>query len=195
MNFLCGVGSSQYSYRHAHIYGIDLASPSELVAHDRNPDIIAKHIGADKVIFQDLEDLQKACAEALPEKDLREGRKFEVGVFNGEYVTPVQPGYFEHYEQVRRKGRQLKTQEGARDAAASGSAIKQETEAATNGVHINGLDHIIRGPETSNSIHASVGHHSHERNSGNQRRDSIDDTNLPRDRMDISLHNFGDYAG
>ena len=38
--------------RHPHIYGIDLALPSELIAHDRTADEIATHIGASKVIFQ-----------------------------------------------------------------------------------------------------------------------------------------------
>lgn len=183
-------------YRHAHIYGIDLASPSELVAHDRNADIIAKHVGADKVIFQDLEELQKACAEALPARyPGREDRKFEVGVFSGEYVTPVQPGYFEHYEQVRRKGRQLKTLDSARNAFACASAGKREFEAATNGVHINGQDHVIPAPGSSIPILATAEHNPFEREIGKQRRDSNDETTLPRDRMDISLHNFGDYAG
>lgn len=47
--------------RHPHIYGIDLASPSELIAHKRSVDEIATHIGAEKVIFQALEDLIDAC--------------------------------------------------------------------------------------------------------------------------------------
>lgn len=47
--------------RHPHIYGIDLASPSELIAHQRSVDEIATHIGAEKVIFQALEDLIDAC--------------------------------------------------------------------------------------------------------------------------------------
>ena len=47
--------------RHPHIYGIDLASPSELIAHKRTVDEIATHIGAEKVIFQALDDLVDAC--------------------------------------------------------------------------------------------------------------------------------------
>lgn len=65
--------------RHSHIYGIDLASPSELIAHTRNEDDIAKHIGAEKVIFQTLDDLKAACAEISPRKN----QAFEVGVFCG----------------------------------------------------------------------------------------------------------------
>ena len=107
----------------------------------------------------------------------------------------MQPGYFEHYEQVRRKGRQLKNLDAARNAVAGLSAIKGETEAATNGVHVNGKDNGISAAESSIPILTTVGHNPHGRENGRQRRDSTDDTNLPRDRMDISLHNFGDYAG
>lgn len=103
----------------------------------------------------------------------------------------MQPGYFEHYEQVRRKSRQLKNLDGARNAVASGSAGKRETESATNGVHINGQDHIIPVSESSIQILAPVAHNAHGRDQG----DSTDEITLPRDRMDISLHNFGDYAG
>lgn len=106
----------------------------------------------------------------------------------------MQPGYFEHYEQIRRKGRQLKNLDGARNAFACASAGKREIEAATNGVHINGKHDIIP-PESSIPILATIGHDSPEMPNGKQRRDSIDEPNLPRDRMDISLHNFGDYAG
>ena len=61
--------------RHPHIYGIDLASPSELIAHHRDETAIAKHIGAVKVIYQDLEDLKQACATLSP----RPNQEFEVG--------------------------------------------------------------------------------------------------------------------
>ena len=44
----------------AHIYGIDLASPSELLAHHRSSEAIAEHIGADAVVYQSLEDLENA---------------------------------------------------------------------------------------------------------------------------------------
>src|SRR5690554_2266501 len=72
---------------HAHIYGIDLASPLELVAHNRDRHAIAKHIGAEEVIFQTLEDLKAACAELSPRDPATQ--EFEVGVFCGKYATPV----------------------------------------------------------------------------------------------------------
>jgi amidophosphoribosyltransferase len=180
---------------HAHIYGIDLASPSELIAHERDADIIAQHIGADKVIFQDLTDLQDACLEALPTGSLGQtDRKFEVGVFSGEYVTPVEPGYFKHLEQVRGGRRKPKTIEGARNAVASGAAGKGEFEVATNGVHVTDHGEMAPASRSPTPTSTTLRHDNHPNANGKRRRQSNEDMSLPRDRMDISLHNFGDYT-
>ncbi|KAI1633773.1 amidophosphoribosyltransferase [Biscogniauxia mediterranea] len=89
---------------HPHIYGIDLASPKELIAHKRDRFEIAKLIGADEVIYQDLNDLVDACAELAPNGA---ETKFEVGVFCGKYITEVPPGYFEHLDEIRGKKRKI----------------------------------------------------------------------------------------
>ncbi|KAI0397089.1 amidophosphoribosyltransferase-like protein [Xylariaceae sp. FL0594] len=81
-----------------HIYGIDLASPSEMIAHEKTREDIAQLIGADDLIYQDLDDLKQACAEAAPEGGPKD---FEVGVFCGKYQTPVPEGYFEHLDELR----------------------------------------------------------------------------------------------
>ena len=47
--------------RHRHIFGIGLASVSKLIAYKRTVDEIAEHIGAEKVIFQNLTDLIDVC--------------------------------------------------------------------------------------------------------------------------------------
>ncbi|KAF7539548.1 hypothetical protein G7054_g2119 [Neopestalotiopsis clavispora] len=83
---------------HPHIFGIDLASPAELIATDRDRHAVAKIIGADDVVYQDLADLKAACAECSPEHGPKE---FEVGVFCGSYVTPVPEGYFDHLLELR----------------------------------------------------------------------------------------------
>lgn len=91
------------SMRHPHIYGIDLATTSERIAHNRDNEAIAASINADEVIFLSLEDLEAACAELSP----RPNQRFEVGVFCGRYVTPVSEGYFETLE---RKWGELKAE-------------------------------------------------------------------------------------
>lgn len=84
---------------HPHIYGIDLATSTELVAHKRDRKAIAASINADDVVFLSLEDLEAACAELSPRADQR----FEVGVFCGRYVTPLPRGYLENLEKTRGK--------------------------------------------------------------------------------------------
>ncbi len=68
--------------RYPNVYGIDMPAVSELIAHDKTVEEIQKIIGADWLIFQDLDDLVSSCAEGsiLP-------MDFECSVFNGEYVT------------------------------------------------------------------------------------------------------------
>lgn len=81
-----------------HIYGIDLASPQEMIAHEKTREDIARLIGADDLIYQDLDDLKQACAEAAPNGGVK---SFEVGVFCGKYQTAVPEGYFDHLNELR----------------------------------------------------------------------------------------------
>ncbi len=74
----------------------------DLVAHGRTRQEIAKYIGADDVIFQDLDGkdgLKAACMEAA--ESTSQVQDFEVGVFCGKYVTDVPEGYFEHLSELR----------------------------------------------------------------------------------------------
>lgn len=54
----------------------------ELVAHGRSEDEIAKEIGADCVIFQELDNLIESVSRFNPEL-----KTFDVSVFTGKYVT------------------------------------------------------------------------------------------------------------
>jgi amidophosphoribosyltransferase len=68
--------------RFPNVYGIDMPTSTELVAHGRNETELAELLGADRLVFQDLEDLIEAVREGNP--DLK---RFDCSVFNGEYVT------------------------------------------------------------------------------------------------------------
>ncbi len=68
--------------RFPNVYGIDMPSASELVAHQRDESQIAEAIGADWLIYQDLEDLIDAV-----QKGNRSIKRFDCSCFDGEYVT------------------------------------------------------------------------------------------------------------
>ncbi|UYI46268.1 amidophosphoribosyltransferase [Vibrio natriegens] len=68
--------------RFPNVYGIDMPSATELIAHGRDNETICKHIGADALIYQKLEDLVQAVG--LGNQDITQ---FDTSVFNGEYVT------------------------------------------------------------------------------------------------------------
>lgn len=106
--------------RHNHIYGIDLADRKDLVAHGRTDDQIATEIGADKVIYQSLEDLIDACKQ---ESNNPAVKQFEVGVFSGEYITGAKESYFEHLESTRRRNASAKSDSGVEQAAMDDVAL------------------------------------------------------------------------
>ncbi|MBR9856846.1 MAG: amidophosphoribosyltransferase [Gammaproteobacteria bacterium] len=68
--------------RFPNVYGIDMPSVNELIAYGREVEEICQLIGADGLIYQELEDLEDAVRHFNPEL-----RRFETSVFTGEYVT------------------------------------------------------------------------------------------------------------
>ncbi|ORX53233.1 amidophosphoribosyltransferase [Hesseltinella vesiculosa] len=68
--------------RYPNVYGIDMPTRSELVAHGRNEQQVAEEIGADKVIYQTLNDLVESVRKFNPEIV-----KFDTSVFDKDYVT------------------------------------------------------------------------------------------------------------
>ena len=82
--------------RYPNIYGIDMPSSEELVAHGRSEEEIEKLLGCDWLIYQDLADLESAVAGPK-----HPGRKFDSSCFSGEYVTGIDAGYFDRIQQLR----------------------------------------------------------------------------------------------
>ena len=68
--------------RYPNVYGIDMPTSSELVAHGRTIAELEEMLGADRLIFQDLEDL----IEAVRHKH-SVVKQFDTSVFTGEYIT------------------------------------------------------------------------------------------------------------
>jgi amidophosphoribosyltransferase len=68
--------------RYPNVYGIDMPTASELVAHGRTVPELEKLLGADRLIYQDLEDL----IDAVRHKHSKIER-FDCSVFDGKYVT------------------------------------------------------------------------------------------------------------
>ncbi len=103
--------SAAPAVRYPNVYGIDMPAANELIAHGRSEDEVARLIGADRLIYQDLEDLEEA---------VRRGNKqladFDASCFNGRYVTgDVSEAYLQELARQR-----------SDDAKGGGSAARSE---------------------------------------------------------------------
>lgn len=89
--------SAAPAVRYPNVYGIDMPSVHELIAHNRTTEEVAKLIGCDWLIYQDLEDLKEAVR--FEGSNLKE---FDCAVFDGHYVTgDVNAAYLHHIEEER----------------------------------------------------------------------------------------------
>lgn len=80
--------------RYPHVYGINMPSRSELVAAGRKIPEIASEIGADYLIYQEVDDMQAAIIEGSSVTAL------EMSCFTGDYVTgTVTPEYLKWVEE------------------------------------------------------------------------------------------------
>jgi len=83
--------------RYPNVYGIDMPSASELIAHNRSVEEVCDLIGADWLVYQALEDLIRCSREGNPKVD-----GFDCSVFNGEYITgDIDQNYLDRVELLR----------------------------------------------------------------------------------------------
>ena len=68
--------------RYPNVYGIDMPSGDELIAHGRSEEQVCEAIGADWLVYQDLEDLTRAVEKGNPSIE-----GFDASVFTGQYIT------------------------------------------------------------------------------------------------------------
>jgi amidophosphoribosyltransferase len=89
--------SAAPAVRYPYVYGIDMPSASELVANGRDIKEIADYIGADRLFYQNLDDLIEAVWQG--NKSIKE---FDTSCFSGCYVTgDITPEYLESLDQNR----------------------------------------------------------------------------------------------
>ena len=106
------MASAAPGVRHPNVYGIDMPSASELIAHNRTDQEVGDLIGADWLIYQDLEDLVASAKEGNSAIT-----RFECSVFDGHYVTgDVDARYLDRVDSQRndsakKGGDQSETQE------------------------------------------------------------------------------------
>ncbi|RKZ78107.1 MAG: amidophosphoribosyltransferase [Gammaproteobacteria bacterium] len=82
--------------RYPNVYGIDMPSANEFVAHNRNVEQIAKELGVDWLMYQDLDDL----IDAVNKKNKVE--RFDTSCFDGKYVTgDVDESYLYYIDALR----------------------------------------------------------------------------------------------
>jgi amidophosphoribosyltransferase len=83
--------------RHPNVYGIDMPTASELIAHNRSSEEIRKFIGADALIYQDIDAMKRVVGALNPEL-----QGFEASCFDGQYITgDISPQDFEDIAERR----------------------------------------------------------------------------------------------
>ncbi|MEO8010796.1 MAG: amidophosphoribosyltransferase, partial [Dokdonella sp.] len=83
--------------RFPNVYGIDMPTRSELIATGRTVEEIGREIGADAMVFQDLDALKASVRDLNPSLG-----RFDCSCFDGQYVTgDVSMEYLDAIEQTR----------------------------------------------------------------------------------------------
>lgn len=98
--------SAAPAVRYPNVYGIDMPAVEELVAHDRTSDEVQQAIGADWLIYQDLEDLFESVRKRNPEIT-----DFDAACFTQNYVTgTVTDEYLKEQGLTRSDGHKAKNE-------------------------------------------------------------------------------------
>jgi amidophosphoribosyltransferase len=85
--------------RFPNVYGIDMPTREELIAHGRTREEIEAYIGCDKLIYQDLAAMKRAIGVLNPRIE-----GFEASCFDGYYITgDVDQSMFDALRQDRRQ--------------------------------------------------------------------------------------------
>jgi len=87
--------------RYPNVYGIDMPTPEELIAHGRTMEEIRQFIGADALIYQDVDAMKRVVGALNPAI-----QGFEASCFDGQYITgDVSAADFEAMQNQRTEAR------------------------------------------------------------------------------------------
>ncbi len=79
------------------VYGIDMPTRSELIAHGRTDEQVCREITADALVYQDIEALKRSITDVNPML-----KKFEASCFDGDYITgDISRDYLDRIEFAR----------------------------------------------------------------------------------------------
>ena len=86
--------------KYPNVYGIDMPTRTELIANNKTIEEIGEAITADKVIYQDLPDLERSV-KSMSNDHLHH---FDASCFNGEYITgDIDEAYLDRLEWQRQQ--------------------------------------------------------------------------------------------
>ena len=91
------MASAAPALRFPNVYGIDMPAREEFVAHQRSEEEVARFIGADWLVYQDIADLKASAREGNPRI-----QDFECSAFDGQYVTgDIDEAYLQRLSSAR----------------------------------------------------------------------------------------------
>jgi len=96
--------------RFPNVYGIDMPTPEELVAHNRSVEEVRQLIGCDALIYQDV-DAMKQAVQSAADKQATKLDGFDASCFDGVYVT----GDVSAQDIVRLNEKRVGQEEGEQD--------------------------------------------------------------------------------
>lgn len=83
--------------KYPNVYGIDMPTRNELIAHGRSEDEVRREITADALIYQDLDALKRSITDINPVL-----KSFEASCFDGQYITgDISRDYLDRIEFAR----------------------------------------------------------------------------------------------
>ncbi|MEZ5654155.1 MAG: amidophosphoribosyltransferase [Burkholderiaceae bacterium] len=97
--------------RFPNVYGIDMPTRGELIAHGRTPDEVCRQLGADALVYQSIEGMARSITETNPRLT-----RFDSSCFDGHYITgDVDESYLDRLAALQVGQRQRAADEAARN--------------------------------------------------------------------------------